>query len=82
MDRKANALVSEGMISIPRIRLGDLEEAMRSKMSGSSYKDSAEMERMRVASANMKDFPERKPDFMARSLELRQAVDKFVERWG
>ena len=73
---------TDEMIAIPRLSLSHTASSQGFEVSGSHYKDSAEIDRMRVAAEKMKDFPERKPDFVAHSLELRQAVEKFLERWG
>ncbi len=40
----------------------------------------ADIERLRAAYDRVKEFPEFQPDERARGLDLRQAVEKFLER--
>lgn len=82
MDRTKDAVVPDEMIAIPRLSLSHTASSQGFEVSGSHYKDSAEMERMKVALEKVLDLPETKPDFTAHMLELRQACEKFVERWG
>lgn len=43
---------------------------------------SPEMDRLRAAYERVKEFPEGQRNGWANMLELRQAVEKYLERWG
>lgn len=47
-----------------------------------SIATSEEMQRLKMAFDRVKAFPEFQPDERARWLELRQAAEKVLERWG
>ena len=43
---------------------------------------SPEIDRMKAAFDRVRDMPESQRDGWANMLELRQAVEKYLERWG
>lgn len=47
-----------------------------------SHATSDEMQRLRAAFERVKVFPESDPAGWAKMLELRQAVERYLERWG
>ena len=64
----------EEMVDIPRMSM--------SQSAHDSWKNTPEMRRLKEAYERVKSFPDAKHPWPPEMLELRQAAEVFLRRWG